>query len=64
MTITYGPSAHLLGSQASFDELERRKGIKLGSATEAIFWASAKDGKYRVIYGDLSVRQVSKQELP
>jgi outer membrane lipoprotein-sorting protein len=42
----------------------RGKGVKVGSAKEAIFWSPAGNGKHRVIYGDLSVRQVDKKELP
>jgi hypothetical protein len=34
------------------------KGVKLGTADKAVFWYRPKDAKkYRVIYGDLSVRE-------
>jgi hypothetical protein len=49
---------------AKHDWFYRGKGIKLGNAREAIFWTPTKDGKYRAIYGDLSVREVDKKELP
>lgn len=49
---------------AKQDWVYRGKDIKLGNAKAAIFWAPAKNGKYRVIYGDLSVRQADKQDLP
>jgi hypothetical protein len=41
------------------------KGIKLGEADKAIFWYQPKDSKtYRVIYGDLSVKDVTFENLP
>lgn len=41
------------------------KGVKLGEADKAIFWYRPKEAeKYRVIYGDLSVKEVSKENLP
>jgi hypothetical protein len=41
------------------------KGVKLGDADKAIFWYRPKGAeKYRVIYGDLSVKDVSKEDLP
>ncbi|MHC4106266.1 MAG: anti-sigma factor family protein [Planctomycetota bacterium] len=41
------------------------KGIKLGDADKAIFWYRPEGAeKYRVIYGDLSVKEVSKENLP
>lgn len=41
------------------------KGVKLGDADKAIFWYRPKGAeKYRVIYGDLSVKEVSKENLP
>ncbi len=49
---------------AKQDWVYRGKGVKLGDAKSAIFWAPAADGKYRVIYGDLSTSQVDKSELP
>jgi outer membrane lipoprotein-sorting protein len=42
----------------------RGKGVKRGDAKKAIFWSPAGKDKYRVIYGDLSVRLVSKKDLP
>jgi len=41
------------------------KGVKLGDSGKAIFWYRPKDSKtYRVIYGDLSVKDVSADNLP
>ncbi|MHC4460313.1 MAG: hypothetical protein ACYS6W_14385, partial [Planctomycetota bacterium] len=41
------------------------KGVKLGDADKAIFWYQPKDSTtYRVIYGDLSVKEVSPENLP
>jgi hypothetical protein len=40
-------------------------GVKLGDAGKAIFWYRPKDAKtYRVIYGDLSVKEVAPEDLP
>ncbi len=40
-------------------------GVKLGDAAKAIFWYRPKDAKtYRVIYGDLSVKEVAPEDLP
>jgi hypothetical protein len=40
-------------------------GVKLGDAGKAIFWYRPKDAKtYRVIYGDLSVKDVAPENLP
>ena len=49
---------------ASQDWVYRGKGVKVGNAKEAVFWTPVAGGKYRVIYGDLSVRQAAKTELP
>jgi hypothetical protein len=41
------------------------KGVKLGEAKRAIFWYRPKDSQtYRVIYGDLSVKDVAPENLP
>ncbi len=41
------------------------KGVKLGEADKAIFWYRPKDSPtYRVIYGDLSVKDVGAENLP
>jgi hypothetical protein len=41
------------------------KGVKLGDAETAIFWYQPKDSQtYRVIYGDLSVKDVALENLP
>ncbi len=41
------------------------KGVKLGDAGKAIFWYQPKDSAtYRVIYGDLSVKDVAPADLP
>jgi len=41
------------------------KGVKLGDADTAIFWYRPEGSNtYRVIYGDLSVKDVSKENLP
>ena len=40
-------------------------GVKLGDAEKAIFWYQPKGSEtYRIIYGDLSVKDVSAEELP
>ena len=40
-------------------------GVKLGEADKAIFWyQSERAGTYRVIYGDLSVKEVPEENLP
>ncbi len=40
-------------------------GVKLGDASKAIFWYQPKDAAtYRVIYGDLSVKDVAPENLP
>jgi predicted anti-sigma-YlaC factor YlaD len=40
-------------------------GVKLGEVDKAIFWYQPKDSPtYRVIYGDLSVKDVSPENLP
>lgn len=41
------------------------KGVKLGDAEKAIFWYQPEGvEKYRVIYGDLSVKDVALEDLP
>jgi hypothetical protein len=41
------------------------KGVKLGDADTAIFWYRPEDSKtYRVIYGDLSVKDIAPENLP
>jgi hypothetical protein len=41
------------------------KGVMLGEADKAIFWYQPKDSEtYRVIYGDLSVKDVAPEDLP
>ncbi|MHC4537974.1 MAG: anti-sigma factor family protein [Planctomycetota bacterium] len=41
------------------------KGVKLGDAEKAIFWYLPEGAeKYRVIYGDLSVKDVAPENLP
>jgi len=43
----------------------RGKGVKLGEADKAIFWYRPKGSKtYRVIYGDLRVKDVARENLP
>jgi hypothetical protein len=40
-------------------------GVKLGEADKAIFWYLPDGaGTYRVIYGDLSVKDVAEADLP
>jgi len=40
-------------------------GVKLGDASKAIFWYQPKDSEiWRVIYGDLSVKDVNEEDLP
>ena len=41
------------------------KGVKLGDADKAVFWYRSQDATtYRVIYGDLSARDVAPEDLP
>jgi hypothetical protein len=41
------------------------KGVQLGDADAAIFWYRPKDSEtYRVIYGDLTVEDVTAEDLP
>ena len=41
------------------------KGVKLGEADKAIFWYRPEGSEtYRVIYGDLSVKEVAPEDLP
>lgn len=41
------------------------KGVKVGDATSAVFWYRPKKAeKYRVIYGDFSVKELTQAELP
>ena len=41
------------------------QGVKLGDADTAIFWYQPKDSEnWRVIYGDLSVKDVAQENLP
>ena len=44
------------------------KGVKLGEKDRIVFWYKLKDSKgpstYRVIYGDLSVKDVAQEDLP
>ncbi|KPL24608.1 MAG: hypothetical protein AMJ75_03120 [Phycisphaerae bacterium SM1_79] len=40
-------------------------GVKLGEADKAIFWYLPKDSQtYRVIYGDLTVKDIAPEDLP
>jgi hypothetical protein len=40
-------------------------GVKLGDASKAVFWYQPKGSQtYRVIYGDLSIKDVAPQDLP
>lgn len=40
-------------------------GVKLGDASKAIFWYRPKESQtYRVIYGDLSVKDIAEKDLP
>ena len=48
------PEAHYAG-----------KGVRLGDKDAAIFWYKPKDAEtYKVIYGDLSIRDVAEEDLP
>ncbi len=41
------------------------KGVKLGDAETAVFWYKPTDSEtYKVIYGDLSVKDVAEEDLP
>jgi len=47
------------------DQRYAGNGVKLGEADKAIFWYQPKDSTtYRVIYGDLSVKEVTPENLP
>jgi hypothetical protein len=63
-TMTKAISGAFFRLNAKQDWVYRGKGVKLGNSKQAIFWAPVKNGKYHVIYGDLSIRQVDKNELP
>ena len=40
-------------------------GVEVGDAGMAVFWYKPKDSEtYKVIYGDLSVRDVAPEDLP
>ena len=39
--------------------------MKLGNASKAVFWLRPKGSEtYKVIYGDLSIKEVAKADLP
>ena len=41
------------------------KGVKLGSADRIVCWYKLKStGKYRAVFGDLSVKDVDPKDLP
>jgi len=41
------------------------KGVKLGDAKTAVFWYRPKDSEtYKVIYGDLTIKDVAEEDLP
>ena len=41
------------------------KGVKLGDKTAPVCWCKPKDSKtYRVVYGDLSIKDVAEEDLP
>ncbi len=41
------------------------KGVKLGDKTTPVCWYKPKDSKtYRVVYGDLSIKDVAEEDLP
>ena len=44
------------------------KGVKLGDKSAIVCWYKLKDAKdgntYRVVYGDLSVKDVNAEDLP
>ena len=41
------------------------KGVKLGDATKAVFWYKPEGSEtYKVIYGDLSIKEVTEEKLP
>ena len=41
------------------------KGVKLGEADRAVFWYRPEGSEvYRVIYGDLSIREMAEEDLP
>ena len=40
-------------------------GVKLGDASKAVYWYKPKGtSTWRVIYGDLSVKEVAQENLP
>ncbi len=47
------------------DQQYAGNGVKLGEADKAIFWYRPEGAEtYRVIYGDLSVKDVAAENLP
>ena len=50
---------------ASSDRHYAGKGVRLGEAGTAIFWYQPEGSQmYRVIYGDLSIREMAEEDLP
>jgi hypothetical protein len=67
----YGAQPHVIFIQESTVENSFRylgKGVKLGDKDRIVCWYKLKDAKnpntYRVVYGDLSVRDVAAEDLP
>ena len=60
------PTAHFIQDHTVADSFRYLgKGVKLGDAERIVCWYRLKGGHtYRVVYGDLSVGQVSGEELP
>lgn len=62
-----GPPKPVYGfaKQAGDSWMYLGKGVKLGDETAIVCWYKPKDSKtYRVVYGDLSVRDVTAEDLP
>ena len=50
---------------ASSDRHYAGKGVRLGEADTAIFWYQPESSQmYRVIYGDLSIKEMAEEDLP
>lgn len=65
MTVGLGMMFHQMLDTGGVDWHYAGAGVKLGDASKAVFWYRPKDSQtYRVIYGDLSVKDVTPENLP
>jgi hypothetical protein len=60
------PTSHFVEDHAVKDSFRYLgKGVRLGDKNHIVCWYKLKDsGTYRVVYGDLSVKDVASEELP